>query len=117
MSRHKQSAVRPARPKKRTGTHHLDRRVKQILAVDTGDDDDDLLTTEEVAEWFGVSVQWLEIGRCKNYGPEFTRLGPHMIRYTRGNCRKFIRARTHWSTAEYDSGRQRTGRPPQRAEV
>lgn len=36
--------------------HHLDRRVKQIVAADTGNDDDDLLSTEQVAEWFGVSI-------------------------------------------------------------
>jgi hypothetical protein len=37
--------------------HHLDRRTKQIVAVDNGNEDDDLLSTEQVAEWFGVSVR------------------------------------------------------------
>jgi hypothetical protein len=53
---------------------------------------------------------WLEIGRCKDYGPKFTRVGPHMIRYTRGDCRKFIKARTHSSTAEYMRGAKRARR-------
>ena len=63
-----------------------------------------MLTTREVAAWFGVSEQWLEIGRHRGYGPEYTRLGPHIIRYTRANCLKYLKARTHASTAEY--GRQ-----------
>ena len=67
MSRHKQAVVRSPKPKSRT--HHLDRRVKQIVALDTDNDDDDLLTTEQVAEWFGVSTQWLEIGRSNGWGP------------------------------------------------
>jgi hypothetical protein len=100
MSRHKQAAVRPSKPKR----HHLDRRVKQIIAVGSGDHDDDLLTTAQVADWFGVSVQWLEIGRVKNYGPKFKRIGPHCVRYGRGDCLKFLKARTYASTAEY--GRQ-----------
>ena len=49
----------------------------------------------------GVSTQWLEIGRSKGYGPEFVRLGPKLIRYTRGNVRKYLKARSHASTSEY----------------
>ncbi len=99
MSRHEQAAVRSPRPKRR----HLDRRVKQIFAADTGgdDDDDELLTTQQVAEWFAVSVQWLEIGRVKNYGPKFKQIGPRCIRYSRGDCRNYLRERTFASTAAY----------------
>ena len=45
--------------------HHLDRRAHQIAAVDQGGSGDDLLTTAEVAQWFGVSEAWLAIGRAK----------------------------------------------------
>ena len=85
--------------------HHLDKRAAAILAAEPNNnippDDDDLLTTIQVASWLGVSVQFLEIGRSRGYGPEFTALGPRCIRYTRGNVRKYLRARTHASTADY----------------
>jgi hypothetical protein len=80
--------------------HHLDRRADKIAAADVGADDE-LLTTREIADWFGVSIQWLEIGRSKNYGPPFKRLAPHTVRYQRGDARKWLRERTHKSTAEY----------------
>ena len=86
MSRHTQAVVRPRKPKSRT--HHLDRRLKQIVALDTDNDDDKLLTTEQVAEWFGVSTQWLEIGRSKGWRPPYRtashslspRQGPQLAR-------------------------------------
>lgn len=67
--------------------HHLDRRADKIAAADVGADDE-LLDTRAVADWLSVSVQWLEIGRSKNYGPEFKRVGPRVIRYQRGDVRK-----------------------------
>jgi hypothetical protein len=51
--------------------HHIDRRAYRIVAGDAGADDD-LMSTRQVADWLGISTQWLEIGRCKNYGPRFT---------------------------------------------
>jgi predicted DNA-binding transcriptional regulator AlpA len=82
--------------------HHLDRRADQISAADVGADDD-LLTTRQVADWLGVSTQWVEIGRGKNYGPPFTRLTARSIRYLRGDVLKWLKERTHASTAEYAS--------------
>ena len=35
--------------------HHLDKRADAIAAVDSDADDDELLTTREVANWFRVS--------------------------------------------------------------
>ena len=81
--------------------HHLDRRAHKLVEQDTGSPDDELLDTNAVADWLGVSTQWLEIGRSKGYGPKFARLGPKLIRYTRGNVRKYLRARTFASTSEY----------------
>jgi predicted DNA-binding transcriptional regulator AlpA len=88
--------------------HHLDRRAAAIIAVDVGADDE-LLSTRQVADWLGVSTQWLEIGRCKKYGPKFMRIGPRVIRYRRGDVLEWLKARTHASTAEY-------GRPAGTAE-
>jgi hypothetical protein len=108
MSRHTQAVVRPRKPKSRT--HHLDRRLKQIVALDTDNDDDNLLTTEQVAEWFGVSTQWLEIGRSKGWGPPFERIAPHLIRYRRGKVRSWLDGRSHSSTSEYMRGAKRARR-------
>lgn len=88
-------------------TFHLDRRAEQILAADPpgiGHNkppaDDDLLTSEQVALWFGVSTQWLEVGRCKGYGPKVTRLGTRVIRYTLGDVRAWLRQRIRRRLAE-----------------
>jgi predicted DNA-binding transcriptional regulator AlpA len=101
-------------PKDRPGTHvaaktssapakhHLDQRADKIAGEDVGADDD-LLTTRQVAGWLGVSTQWVDIGRSKNYGPPFKRLTARSIRYLRGDVLKWLKTRTHASTAEYAS--------------
>jgi hypothetical protein len=81
-------------------TFHIDKRAASILAAPAGDDDD-LLSTRELAAWFQVSEQWLEIARCKGYGPEFERLGPKLIRYRRGKARKWLDRRSYTHTKEY----------------
>jgi predicted DNA-binding transcriptional regulator AlpA len=78
---------------------HLDKRAAAVAAAPG--DDDELLTTVQCANWFGVSVQWLDIGRSEGYGPPFQKLGPHMVRYHRGTVREWLLARTHHSTSEY----------------
>jgi predicted DNA-binding transcriptional regulator AlpA len=78
---------------------HIDKRASAIAAVEG--DDDELLSTNQVALWLGVSVQWVEIGRHRGYGPSFERLGARCIRYRRGNVRKWLDERSHCSTAEY----------------
>ena len=83
---------------------HLDKRAASIAAASP--DDDDLLSTNETALWLGVSIQWLEIGRNKGYGPPFERLGPKTIRYRRDKVRAWLDERSHRGTAEY---RQRVG--------
>ncbi len=57
--------------------------------------------TKEVAEWLGVSVQFLEIGRHRGYGPRFVRLGPRKIVYRRADVLHWLGTRTHASTREY----------------
>jgi hypothetical protein len=81
--------------------HHLDRRASTIANVAPSGADDELLSTKQVAVWFGCSEEWLEVGRNVGYGPEYTRLGPRLIRYTRGKCREYLQQRMHQSTAEY----------------
>ena len=81
-------------------THHLDRRAADIAARGAGDADD-LLTTRQVADWLGVAEEWVENGRQKKFGPTFTRLSSKIIRYRRADVLKWLRSRTHASTAEY----------------
>jgi hypothetical protein len=50
--------------------HHLDRRAAGLADEGHGDPDN-LLSTPALAEWLGVSTQWLEVGRSKGYGPPF----------------------------------------------
>jgi predicted DNA-binding transcriptional regulator AlpA len=80
--------------------HHIDRRANTIVAANSGTDDE-LLTTRATADWLGISCEWLEIGRSKNYGPKFTRLSSRVIRYRRGDVLDWLKARAFASTAEY----------------
>ena len=84
---------------------YMDRRADQLVEECNGNDDD-LLSTKEVASWLGCSPQWLEVGRFRGYGPKFCRLNPKRIRYRRGDIRAWLSERCHSSTAEY-SRRQR----------
>lgn len=86
--------------------HHIDRRAHLLLpdrrAVDEPrGSDDELLSTRQVADWLSVSLQWLEIGRLRRYGPEFVRVGPRIIRYRRGAVINWLMQRAHASTSEY----------------
>jgi predicted DNA-binding transcriptional regulator AlpA len=92
----------PTKLKRRTAaapkTHHLDRRVDQLLrlagSADLPDDGSDaLLTTKQVAAWLGVSDQWLEVGRCKGYGPPYIRLSQRNVRYPRAALLKWLKQR------------------------
>jgi hypothetical protein len=80
--------------------HHLDKRADDLANAGIGDDDD-LLNTAQTAIWLGTSVQWLEIGRSRQYGPPYLRLGPRQIRYRRGAVRSWLLERLHHCTAEY----------------
>lgn len=83
-------------------THHLDRRVQQIVsALEARGAQDDLLSTRDLATWLGVSVQWLEIGRHRGYGPQFIRVTGRIIRYKRSDVLAWLDERAHRCTAEY----------------
>jgi hypothetical protein len=89
----------PRQPRAPPRRFHFDRRAAELAAIEGSDDD--LLTTREAADWFRCSVQWLEIGRSKGYGPPFVRLGPKCVRYRRGAVRQWLIERTHLHTREY----------------
>ena len=83
--------------------HHLDRRADASPTPSATTTTS--LSTRAVAELLGVSTQWLEIGRCKNYGPSFVRISPRMIRYRVRDLLAWLDERTHRSTAEYGEKR------------
>lgn len=120
------SRASPAEPRR----HLLDRRAAQLLTAEPpgighnrppdtppAAHDDVLLTTQQVASWLLLSVQWCELGRVKGYGPKFVVLGPRCVRYRVGDVRDYLRERVHACTSEYRNsaaaphvGRRRTRR-------
>jgi predicted DNA-binding transcriptional regulator AlpA len=93
------AAIRVRQPK-----FLLDRRAQYIANLAIGADPDMLLVTKQLAEWLGVSVQWLEIGRSRGYGPPYKKLGRKSIRYRVGDVLKWLDERSHKSTADYVVG-------------
>lgn len=81
--------------------HHFDKCADQLIER-SNSTSDDLLTTRQVADWFQVSPQWLQIGRTKGYGPPFVRIGGR-VRYPKDTSVQYLRDRLHQSTAEYAS--------------
>jgi hypothetical protein len=71
--------------------HHIDRRAGQLLDRLNDDlEDDSLLSTLQCANWLGVSVQFLEIGRIKGYGPPAVNIAPRVIRYRKNSVLKWL---------------------------
>ena len=73
--------------------HHLDQRAAAISELLSGDDPERLMTTPETARLMGVSTSWLQIGRCRNYGPPSIAATPKMIRYRRRDLLAWIEER------------------------
>jgi predicted DNA-binding transcriptional regulator AlpA len=88
----------PRQPRAPPRRFHFDKRIPSI--VDAPGGKDDLLTAAELAAWFGMSVEWVDIGRSEGYGPPFVKLG-RLVRYHRGKVREWLLARIHHSTSEY----------------
>ena len=61
--------------------HHLDPFADRLVPAIAEGDPDEMLDTPYVAALLHVSEAWLEIGRCKGYGPPFVKIGPRMVRY------------------------------------
>lgn len=81
---------------------HLDKRVELLLNADPApDSDDQLLTTREVAAYLGMSEQWVTLGRSRNYGPKFVRVGNRRLRYKKSAVRAWLESRTYSNTSEY----------------
>jgi predicted DNA-binding transcriptional regulator AlpA len=82
--------------------HHLDSRAHKLAhEPDAAGPKDALLSTSQLAQWLGVSIQWLEIGRHRGYGPQFIRVTGRIIRYKRSDVLAWLDERAHRCTAEY----------------
>ena len=88
---------------KKPRNFHLSKRAPALIAAGAGDDDD-LLTTNQVADWLGISPQFLSIGRSEGYGPKFVRVTERRVLYRREDVIAWLKARTHSSTSEYKTG-------------
>ncbi len=80
--------------------HLIDKRAHLIIAASADADPDELLTTKQTAALLNMSRQWLEIGRCKGYGPPFHKMG-RLTRYRRGDLNTWLGQCKHRCTAEY----------------
>src|SRR5262245_56559295 len=105
-------SIMPRKPKptrgpgKHTGSLHIDKRAQRLLEDSSSDgNDDELLTTRQMAEWLQCSEQWLEIKRGQGGGPPFVVLANRMVRYLRGKGREWLKSRMHLSTSEYTKRR------------
>ena len=92
----------------RVGSSAIAKRADFLLSDKIADGDDEAqLTTQEVADWFRCSTQWLEGKRSqkpdsgRDRGPRYVTLGPRMVRYRIKDCRDYLLKRLHQSTAEY----------------
>jgi predicted DNA-binding transcriptional regulator AlpA len=82
----------------------IDRRAHRLVDIDLHPEE--TLSTKEVAAWLGVSVQFLEIGRTRGYGPKFVRITKRLVRYRVGDVLDWLKSRTHACTSEYAKGTQ-----------
>ena len=98
------ASIAAVRERHRPKFHLLDRRAQYIGDQAIGANPEIFLNTKQLADWLGVSVQWLEIGRCKGYGPPYRRIGQKAIRYRVGDVLPWLEERYHKSTAEYATG-------------
>lgn len=82
---------------------HLDKRAGALIQdAPENYNDEDLLSTMQVAAWLGTSPQWVEQSRPKGIGPPFIRITPSMVRYKRGDVISWLKQREQNSLAEYD---------------
>lgn len=83
--------------------HHLDRRAAELSATAAFLNPDQLLNTNETAEWLGVAPISLRIWRSRGEGPPFVRVSRRGIRYRRGDVTEWLRDRTCLFAQEHDA--------------
>jgi predicted DNA-binding transcriptional regulator AlpA len=91
-------------PTTKPSRHHVDRYATDLAEVVEDGSPDDLLETGDAAKLLGVSRSFLEIGRCRGYGPRFIKLSTRCVRYRRSDILKWLASRTYGATHEYQHG-------------
>jgi predicted DNA-binding transcriptional regulator AlpA len=81
---------------------HLIKRAAAIRAADNGDNDE-LLTTKQLARLMGVSEIWLIKRRQDGTGPPYEMLSARCLRYRRSGYRGWLEEIERMSTAEYST--------------
>ena len=90
-----------AAPKK----FHINKRAASLRDAAAAGSDDELLTTEQLAQLMGVSEVWLKKCRADGTGPPHQMLTPKCVRYRRGAYRRWLEQREFKSIAAYKKSR------------
>jgi hypothetical protein len=88
----RRTAPRPRR-------HRIDRTAEIRITQAPPGDDDALFDTPNAAAYLQVSTQWLELGRCKGYGPAYVKQG-RLVRYRKADIIEYLRSRRVIPSAE-----------------
>lgn len=81
-------------PAPKTQRLKIDKTAESAITKAPEGDDDTLLNTAATAIWLDVSTQWLELGRCKGYGPRFVKVTSRLVRYRKGDIISYLRKRS-----------------------
>ena len=57
-----------------------------------------MMNEKDAAAYLGMSVKWLQQGRCKNFGPSYVKLGK-AVRYAQAELDRYVENRTVNPTA------------------
>jgi hypothetical protein len=88
----------------------IDKRAQRLAGLTFHPDQ--ILTTEQLAEWLEVSTQFVKASRRTGLGPPFVRVDERNVRYRCGDVLEWLKARTYRSTAEYPAKLPNAQAPP-----
>jgi predicted DNA-binding transcriptional regulator AlpA len=104
------------KPSGKPKSFHIDKRAAMISAADAGDDDE-LLSTQQVAQLLGVSEVWLKKRLADGTGPPSKLLSPRCRRYPRSLLRPWLEKRDREATKVAARRAERAARSARRIEV
>lgn len=101
------SRPKPNTHQRSTGRLHLDRRIGDLLKKGQALSPDALIKTVDLADWLGVSPQWVEIARHRGDGPPYLRLSARKILYKVSSVLGWLGQREFRATAQYPNAQNR----------
>ena len=90
----KDMTKKSTRTSRRPKTLKIDKNAAAAISRLPAGSDDDLLNTPAAAVWLGVSTQWLELGRCKKFGPRYVKITKRLVRYRKRDLLDYLQSRT-----------------------